>query len=90
VERRHLDGRAVVAVACGSASLLVAFWSPATGIFFGAWAWILGGASVIAVDVPATRRTRRVALLAFVVALPALVALVLLLLFGFFAAPPGE
>jgi hypothetical protein len=90
VERRHLDGRAVVAAVCGVASLLVSFWSPVTGIFFGAWTWILAGASVIAVDDPASRRTRRAALLALVLALPALVAFVLLVLFGFFAPPPGE
>jgi hypothetical protein len=90
VEHRHLDGRAVVAVVCGIASLLAAVWSPTTGIFFGAWAWILGGASVVAVDDPASRRTHRAALLALVLALPALVAFVLLLLFGFFAQPGGE
>jgi hypothetical protein len=89
VEDRHFDGRARVAVVCGVASLLLVFWSPAVGIFFGAWAWILGGASVIAVDEPASPRTRRASLLAVLLALPALVALVLLVLFVF-AAPPGE
>ena len=73
-EDRHLDGRACVAVACGVVSLLLAFANPQTGIFFGAWAWILGGASVIAVEDPAGRRTRR---------------LVLLVLYGF-TAPPRD
>jgi hypothetical protein len=89
VEDQHLDGRAVVALACGITSLLVVFWSPAIGIFFGWWAWILGGASVIAVDDPASPCTRRAALVVVLLALPAFVVLVLLVLFGFFA-PRGE
>ncbi|MDX6562437.1 MAG: hypothetical protein QOD65_2251 [Gaiellales bacterium] len=79
-EDRHLDGRACLAVACGIASLLVVFLSPEIGIFFAAFAWIFAGASVIAVDEPASPRTRRTALLATLPTLPALVALVLLLL----------
>jgi hypothetical protein len=89
MEDRHLDGRAAVAVMCGIASLLVVFSSPVGGIFFGAWAWILGGASVIAVADPASPRTRRAALLAVLLAVPSVLALVLLLLFGF-GAPQGE
>jgi hypothetical protein len=77
VEDPHLDGRTRLALACGVASLLV-FASPALGIFFGAWAWIFGGASVIAVDEPAGPRTRRPALIAALVTLPALVRLVIL------------
>jgi hypothetical protein len=58
----------------------VVFLSPEIGIFFAAFAWIFAGASVIAVDEPASPRTRRTALLATLPTLPALVALVLLLL----------
>jgi hypothetical protein len=83
-EDRHLDGRACVAAACGIASLLVVFLSPEVGIFFGAFAWIFAGASVIAVDEPASPRTRRTALLALLATLPAVIALVLLVGFGFF------
>ena len=79
-EDRHLDGRACLAVACGIASLLVVFLSPEIGIFFASFAWIFAGASVIAVDEPASPRTRRTALLAMLPTLPAIVALVLLLL----------
>lgn len=89
MEDRHLDGRAGVAAACGIASLLVVSSSPLGGIFFGVWAWILGGASVIAVDEPASPRTRRVALAAVILALPSIAALVLFALFGF-VAPAGN
>ena len=86
VENRHLDGRARVAVVCGIASLLV-FASPGAGIFFGAWAWVFAGASVIAVDEPAGPRTQRAALFAWLLTLPSFAVLLLLLL----VAPPlGE
>ena len=88
-EDRHLDGRACFAVVCGVVSLLVVFLSAGIGIFFGAAAWIFAGASVIAVDEPASPRTRRVALLAALLALPAFVALVLLVLHGF-GAPASD
>jgi hypothetical protein len=89
VEDRHLDGRARVAVACGGASLPALVWSPETGIFLGAWAFVLAGASVIAVDDPAGPCTRRVARLAALLALPSAVVLALLLL-GLMAPPSGE
>jgi hypothetical protein len=88
-EDSHFDGRARFAVGCGFLSLLV-FASPAIGIIFGAFAWIFAGASVIAVDEPASPRTRRAALLAAILALPAFAVLVVLVLFGFFAAPRGD
>jgi hypothetical protein len=78
-EDRHFDGRARFAVGCGVASLLV-FASFAIGILFGATALIFAGASVIAVDDPASPRTRRAALLAGLLTLPALAVLVLRLL----------
>jgi hypothetical protein len=77
-EDDHFDGRARFAVGCGVVSLLV-FADVAIGIFFGATALIFAGASVIAVDDPASPRTRREALLAALLTLPALVRLGLLL-----------
>ena len=88
VQDRRLDGRARVAVACGLASLPAVHECPAAGIFFGAWACLLAGASVIAVDVPAGPRTRRAARCAALLALPSVVVLVLLVL-GL-ASPSGE
>ena len=79
-EDLHLDGRACFAVACGVVSSLVVFLSAEIGIFFGAAALIFGGASVIAVDEPASPRTRRTALLAALLTLPAIVMLGVLLL----------
>jgi hypothetical protein len=78
-EDDHFDGRARFAVGCGVLSLLV-FADVAIGILFGATALIFAGASVIAVDDPASSRTRRAALIAALLALPSLVVLVLLLL----------
>jgi hypothetical protein len=87
VEDRHLDGRARFALACGIASLLVVFASSELGIFFGAFALIFAGASVIAVEDPPGPRTRRVALVAGFLTLPSLVILVILILT---AGRPGD
>jgi 4-amino-4-deoxy-L-arabinose transferase-like glycosyltransferase len=75
-EDDHFDGRARFAVGCGVLSLLV-FVSFAIGILFAAPALTFAGASVIAVDDPASPRTRRAALIAALLTLPALIALVL-------------
>ena len=77
-EDRHFDGRARFGMGCAIVSLLV-FASPAIGIFAGAFAWIFAGASVIAVDEPASPRTRQAALLTALLTIPALVVLVSLL-----------
>jgi hypothetical protein len=82
-EDRHLDGRACLAVACGVVSLLV-FASTATGILFGAWAWIWAGASVLGDEERASRRTWRTVVVAVLLTLPALGVL----LFRVFEAPP--
>lgn len=75
-EDDHFDGRARFALGCGALSLLVVA-SFAIGMLFAATALTFAGASVIAVDDPATPRTRRAALIAALLTLPAIVALVL-------------
>jgi hypothetical protein len=75
-EDRHFDGRARFALGCGALSLLV-FASFAIGILFAATALTFAGASVIAVDDPASPRTRRAALTAALLTLPTLAVLVL-------------
>jgi hypothetical protein len=75
-EDRHLDGRALLAVACGVVSLLV-FASPGVGFFFGAWAWIWAGAAVLGDEERAGRRTWRTVTVAVLLTLPALVVLLL-------------
>ena len=78
-EDRHLDGRACFAVACGVVSVPVVLASTEIGVFFGAAALIFAGASVVAVDEPASPRTRRTALVAALLTLPAIAMLVVLL-----------
>jgi hypothetical protein len=75
-EDDHFDGRARFALGCGALSLLVVV-SFAIGMLFAATALTFAGASVIAVDDPASPRTRRAASTAALLTLPALVALVL-------------
>jgi hypothetical protein len=66
------DGRAIVALAFGLASLLVLV-TPGAGVFFGLLGTILAGASVISTDGPPTRSTRRVAVAAVLLASGAVV-----------------
>jgi hypothetical protein len=83
---RHLDGRAVVAGGCAAAALLIVGSSPLTrispavGVFLGAFGLIFAGASVIAVDEPASGRTRRLAYAAGLVSAIVLAFVVILIL----------